>query len=114
MKDKERLVLSQLYANKANSVKFLPFFFRSRKELRCFFNMFGGKTLVLPDTFEEFVESCLKADSLSDDFKQIGIDEQIHERTKDRIVESYIRLFNSLEDVLKNECEEANNNKGEK
>lgn len=102
--EKERNVLAQLYANKANSIKYLPFFFQSRKELQRFFNQFGGKTLVLPDTLEEFMELCLTVDDLPDNDKECGIDEKIHERTKDRIIQTYLNLYESLEDVIFNEC----------
>nr|CAI9751472.1 hypothetical protein DGKKSRWO_DGKKSRWO_CDS_0181 [uncultured phage]CAI9752359.1 hypothetical protein CVNMHQAP_CVNMHQAP_CDS_0182 [uncultured phage] len=66
--------------------------------------MFGGKTLVLPKTFEEFVENCLTDDCLLDNDSLMGIDENIHARTKDRIIEAYLRLFDSLEAVIENEC----------
>lgn len=102
--DRERSVLAQIYANKADSVKYLPFFFKDKKELRHFFNMFGGKTLILPKTFEEFIEKCLTDDFTIEDTNRLGIDENIHERTKDRIIDTYIKLFVSLEEVLKEEC----------
>lgn len=100
----EKLVLSQMYDNTADSVKFLPFFFQDKKELRRFFNQFGGKTLVLPDTYEEFWQYLLRSSEIPDDNNRQGIDEQIHNRTKERIIESYINLFASLEDVIKYEC----------
>lgn len=102
--DQEKKILAQLYANEANSIKYLLFFFKDRAQLRHFFNQFGGKTLVLPDTFEEFLEVCLYNDDFVESENQKGIDKNIYERTKDRIAESYIRLFSCLEDVIKTEC----------
>lgn len=106
--NREKKILAQIYANEANSIKYLLFFFKDRAQLRHFFNQFGGKTLVLPDTFEEFLELCLNNDDLVENNNQKGIDDNIHKRTKDRIIDTYIRLFSSLEDVIKAEC---NNNK---
>lgn len=99
----EKIILSKLYSNNADSIKFLPFFFRDKKDLRHFFNMFGGKTLVLPDTFEDFIKELL-LDSDVDDENRKGIDKNIHERTKNKIIESYISLFATLQDVIENEC----------
>lgn len=104
MKEQEKKVLAQLYNNQADSIKFLPFFFQNMKELRRFFNQYGGKTLVLPDTLEDFMKFCLYSDKIPENPKQQGIDEDIHNRTKDKIIETYINLFNSLEDVIRNEC----------
>lgn len=102
--DKERKVLAQLYANQADSIKFLPFFFQDMKELRRFFNQFGGKTLVLPDTLEEFMQFCLyNTTDFPKDGTKIGIDENIHKRTKERIIETYLNLYKTLEDVILNE-----------
>lgn len=101
--DNERKIFCDIYANKADSIKFLLFFFKDKAQLRHFFNMFGGKTLVLPDTFEEYIEMCLKADIDIDKNRQ-GIDSSIHERTKDRILEKYFNLFSSLTDVIESEC----------
>lgn len=101
--DKERKVLAQLYANQADSIKFLPFFFQDMKELRRFFNQFGGKTLVLPDTLEEFMQFCLYDINSPKDNTKIGIDENIHKRTKERIIETYLNLYKTLEDVILNE-----------
>lgn len=105
MKEQEKKVLAQLYNNQADSIKFLPFFFQNMKELRRFFNQYGGKTLILPDTLEDFMKFCLYSDTIPENSKQQGIDEDIHNRTKDKIIETYINLFNSLEDVIRNECE---------
>ena len=104
MKEQERKVLAQLYKNQADSIKFLPFFFQNMKELRRFFNQFGGKTLVLPDTLEDFMKFCLYSEVVPKNPKQQGIDEDIHNRTKDKVVETYINLFKNLEDVIRNEC----------
>lgn len=103
--DREKRILSYLYDNEAESVQYLPFFFKDKKEVRRFFNMFGGKTLVLPDTYEEFLQNLLTQDnSLIVDDNRRGIDKNIHERTKNRMIEAYILLFQSLEDVIMNEC----------
>lgn len=108
---KERTVLSQIYANKANSIKYLPFFFKDRKELRRFFNFFGGKTLVLPDTFEEFVEGCLYVDSLPDNDCKRGIDSKIHDKIKDKIINTYLNLYDTFESVIRNELNTNTTNK---
>lgn len=102
--EQEKKILAQIYANEANSLKYLPFFFKDRAQLRHFFNMFGGKTLIVPDTYEEFIEFCLQNDSLPENDSYSGIDTNIHERTKDRILEAYIRLFNSIEECIETEC----------
>lgn len=103
--NREKRVLSYLYDNTADSTQYLPFFFKDKKEVRRFFNMFGGKTLVLPDTYEEFLQNLLTQDnSLITDDSRKGIDKDIHNRTKERMIEAYILLFNSLEDVINNEC----------
>lgn len=106
MKDKtqEKIVLSQMYNNTADSIKFLPFFFQDKKELRRFFNQFGGKTLILPDTYEEFLQYLLNCSDIPEDRQRQGIDYNIHKRTKEKILETYINLFKSLEDVIRNEC----------
>lgn len=101
--DKERKVLAQLYANQANCIKFLPFFFQDMKELRRFFNQFGGKTLVLPDTLEEFMQFCLYNDDIPKSKARTGIDENIHKRTKEKVINTYLNLYDSLEDVIVNE-----------
>lgn len=100
----EKIVLSQLYDNTADTVKFLPFFFQNPQELKRFFNQFGGKTLVLPETFEEFCQYLLRNTTTPDDDKRIGIDDGIHDKTKERILNTYFNLFNSLQDVIENEC----------
>lgn len=103
---KEKNILSQLYANQANSVKYLLFFFQNRKELRRFFNQFGGKTLVLPDTFEEFIQICLETDDIPENESMRGIDNQIHERTKTRIIDTYLNLYDNLENAILSECKQ--------
>lgn len=101
--ENERKIFSDLYSNTADSAKFLLFFFKDKAQLRHFFNMFGGKTLVLPDTFEEYIEQCLKVDDNIEESRK-GIDSNIHKRTKDRIIEKYFNLFESLTDVIECEC----------
>lgn len=100
----EKLILSQMYNNTADTIKFLPFFFQNKKEVRRFFNQFGGKTLVLPDTYEEFLKYLLNCSDVPDDQQRQGINTDIHKRTKEKILETYINLFKSLEDVIRNEC----------
>ena len=102
--EKEKKVLTQLYANQADSIKFLPFFFHNMKELRLFFNQFGGKTLVLPDTFEEFMQYCLYCDKPPENNKRCGIDNRIHNKIKHKIINAYLNLYDKLEDVLIHEC----------
>ena len=102
--EKEKKILSQIYANEADTIKYLLFFFKDRAQLRHFFNQFGGKTLRLPDTFEEFLEVCLNNDDLVENTDCKGIDDNIHNQTKNKILETYIRLFSCLEDVIQTEC----------
>lgn len=102
--EKEKKILSQIYANEADTIKYLLFFFKDRAQLRHFFNQFGGKTLRLPDTFEEFLEVCLNNDDLVENTDYKGIDNNIHNQTKNKILETYIRLFSCLEDVIETEC----------
>ena len=110
MKDysKERKVLAQIYSNEANTIKYLPFFFKDKKELVRFFNQFGGKILVLPDTLEEFMQICLNNTKKPKNDKQIGIDSKIHERTKNKIIQTYLNLYDRYEDVIYNECKYNN------
>lgn len=105
MKDysKEREILAQIYANEADSIKYLPFFFKNKKDLIRFFNQFGGKTLVLPDTLEEFMQICLNDRKLPKDNKRKGIDSKIHERTKHKIVQTYLNLYDNYESVIYSE-----------
>lgn len=110
---KQRKILAQLYNNNANTIKYLPFFFRNRKELSKFFNQFGGKTLVLPDTYEEFLKLCLLDDEVPEDSNMRGISESIHNKMKDRIVNVYINLYDSLEDVIIEECKSIVTNQKE-
>lgn len=99
---KEREVLAQLYANEANVIKYLPFFFNNIKQLEAFLDTFGGKTLKLPTSFQEYVEDYLKPDCYSNNRKLRGI--KGTKKMKEKIINSYINLFSSLEEVLKNEC----------
>lgn len=102
--EKEREILAQIYANQANSIKYLPFFFQNKKDLIRFFNQFGGKTLVLPDTLEEFMQICLADYTTPKEDNKKGIDVKIHERTKDRIIQTYLNLYDNLESVIYTEC----------
>lgn len=100
--NKEREVLAQLYANDAEVTKYLPFFFNDPKQLEAFFDTFGGKTLKIPKTYKEYVESYFKLDSYCNDRKYRGINGT--KLMKNKIIESYFNLFSSLADVIKNEC----------
>lgn len=102
---KEREVLVSLYANKAESIKYLPFFFNKTNDLKKFFNMFGGKTLVLPDTYEEFLQYLLKNtdDNLLPD-DRTGIDVKIHNKVKLKALEAYLLLFDRYDDAIAVEC----------
>ena len=63
--------------------------------------MFGGKTLVVPDTFHAYMEQCLRDDSILEEPERKGISEIIHTRLKDRMIETYLLLFKTLEEVIK-------------
>lgn len=99
---KEREVLAQLYANDADVIKYLPFFFEDRKQLAAFIDMFRGKTLRIPTSYQEYLEKYLKPDPPTPNRSIRGINGT--KKTKDKIIESYLSLFTSLQDVLKNEC----------
>lgn len=100
--DREREVLAQLYANDADVIKYLPFFFSNIRQLEAFFDVFGGKTLNLPKTYEEYVSNYLKPDPPVKGRKTRGV--RGKERMKKKVLASYLNLFTSLEEVLKNEC----------
>lgn len=99
---KEKEVLAQLYANNADVVKYLPLFFNDKKQLEAFIEMFRGKTLKIPASYQEFVENFLNVDPYTDNRKLRGVNGVKKMQTK--ILESYLNLFSSLQDVLKNEC----------
>lgn len=98
---KEREVLTQLYNNDADVIKYLPFFFSNPKQLAAFFDMFGGKTLKLPKTLKEFTEMYSKVDSYSDNRRIRGINGT--KIMKKKVLESYINLFPNLESLIQNE-----------
>lgn len=100
--NREREVLSQLYANEADVVKYLPFFFSDMEQLKAFFDYFSGKTLKIPDSYQEFLESFLIKDKYTPNKKLRGI--HCLRKMKPKILESYLGLFPSLESVIKNEC----------
>lgn len=108
--EKEKEVLSQLYSNTADSIKYLPFFFSCKEDLIDFFDMFGGKTLKLPKTFEDFLENYLQTTNYSNKAKGINNIKKV----KNKVLESYINLFPSLNEVIKNECITTNYNKEKK
>lgn len=99
--EKEREVLAQLYSNTADVSKYLPFFFNNIYELKSFFDIFGGKTIKLPETFDEYIKNYLIYNKYVKN-NQRGI-KNIN-KIKPKILESYINLFKSLEDVIKTEC----------
>lgn len=99
---KEKEVLAQLYNNDADVIKYLPFFFNNLKQVETFFSVFGGKNLRLPVTFQEYVENYLKPDVHTSNRKLRGVNGT--KKMKKRILESYINLFSSLEEVIQNEC----------
>lgn len=101
---KEREVLAQLYANEADVVKYLPFFFENKEQLQAFIEMFAGKTLKIPTSYKEYTENYLKVDAYTGNRKLRGINNV--KRMRNKIIESYFNLFSSLKDVLFNECKE--------
>lgn len=104
--NKERKILSQLYANEASVVKYLPFFFSNEIDLKKFFDMFAGKTIKMPKSYEQFLDNYLKTDCFISNVNNKGINNL--QRNKEKILNSYTNLFNSLEELIENEC------KGEK
>lgn len=99
---KEKEVLAQLYANEADTIKYLPFFFKNPKELQEFIEMFAGKNLRIPTSYQEYLENYLKEDSYTSNRKLRGINGV--KKIKSKIINSYINLFSSLREVLENEC----------
>lgn len=99
---KEREVLAQLYANEADVIKYLPFFFEDRKQLVAFIDMFRGKTLRIPTSYQEYLEKYLKTDPPTPNRSIRGVNGT--RKMKDKMIESYLSLFSSLQDALKNEC----------
>lgn len=102
--NKEREVLAQLYANDADAIKYLPFFFNNNKQLEEFIDTFKGKTLNIPTSYVEYLENYLKVDEYSKDRKTRGINGT--KKMRKKILESYINLFPSLKAVIKNECKD--------
>lgn len=101
-KRKEKEVLSQMYDNEADTIKYLPLFFKDKYQLEAFIDMFKGKTLKIPTSYQEYIENYLKIDPYTNNRKLRGINGIKNMRTK--ILESYINLFSTLQDLLKNEC----------
>lgn len=99
---KEKEVLAQLYANEADPIKYLPFFFNNSKDLQNFIDIFGGKNLRIPTSYQEYLENYLKKDTFTSNKKLRGIN--CIRKYKSKIIESYISLFTSLREVLENEC----------
>lgn len=100
--NKEREILAQLYNNDADVIKYLPFFFSNLTELEQFFDIFGGKTLKLPNSFKEYTEKYMQVDKYIHNDKCKGI--HCMRRVKPKILESYLNLFTSLEEAIENEC----------
>lgn len=96
--NREREVLAQLYSNNADVIKYFPFFFKDRKQLENFFDYFGGKTIKVPNSYREFLEQLLVPNTLIQDNKRKGIN--CSEKLRKRMLESYIKLFNSLEELI--------------
>lgn len=101
---KEKEVLAQLYANDADVVKYLPFFFENKEQLQAFIEMFAGKNLRIPTSYKEYLENYNKVDTYTGNRKLRGINNV--KKMRHKIVESYFNLFSSLEEVLFNECKE--------
>lgn len=103
MKDftKEREILVQLYSNEAESIKYLPFIFKDQEQLKEFFDMFGGKTLKIPDTYTEFLRMFMVMSTQTNEKKK-GI--HCFRRYKQKILETYLNLFETLRQALEVEC----------
>lgn len=99
---KEGEVIVQLYSNDADVVKYLPLFFNSPKQLKAFINMFGGKTIKIPETYNDFVLKFIEPDKYIKNKKHKGINNIGKIRKK--LIESYTKIFPSLYDCIKYEC----------
>ena len=101
MYEKEKDLLAQLYSNNADTIKYLPFFFDNRQDFESFIACFGGKTLRIPESYQEFLEEFLKPSIYANNYNSRGI-RKIN-KFKEKILNTYIQLFPSLEEVIKNE-----------
>lgn len=104
--NRERAMLGQLYANDADVIKYLPFFFNDAKQLETFIETFKGKTLKIPTSYQEYLERLLELDEPSKDRNIRGVNGV--KTMKRKILESYLKLFPSLKDVVINECKYNN------
>ena len=102
--NKEREVLAQLYANDADAIKYLPFFFNNNKQLEEFIDTFKGKTLNIPTSYVEYLENYLKVDEYSKDRKTRGINGTKKTRKKNHA--TYINLTPTHTAEIKNENKE--------
>ena len=101
---KEREVLAELYSNNAKSIKYLLYFFKNKQDLINFFTMFKGKTLEIPETFEDFLSICLDTNIDKNNIEQTGINNEEHEKIKDKIVQTYLNLYDTdYEKCIKSE-----------
>lgn len=98
---KEREVLTQLYNNEADTIKYLPFIFKDLDQLKEFFDALGGKTLQIPDTYADFLRDYMTMKPQINEKKR-GI--HCFKRYKQKILESYLNLFDNLRQALENEC----------
>lgn len=101
--NKERQILSEIYGNSASTIKYLPFILGSEQLLKDFIDAFGGKTLDVPSSYEDFLRMFLSNDD------KIGLGNNrkrgIHcmKKYKTRILDTYLNLFDCLENALKTE-----------
>ena len=102
----EKKVLSEIYSNNANTIKYLLYFFNKRSELIRFFKVFKGKTLIIPENFEDFMKFCLTSEDSIQDKNCTGISEDSIKFLKDKILQSYLNLYDNYEDCIKTECKQ--------
>lgn len=101
MYEKEKDFLAQLYSNNADTIKYLPFFFNNKQEFESFIEYFGGKTLRIPESYQEFLEILFKPNKHANNYKSRGIRKV--NKMKDKILNTYLSLFPSLEEAINNE-----------
>ena len=99
---KEKEVLAQLYANNADVIKYLPFFFNNAGQLKAFIDVFAGKTLKIPASYKDYVDGYMRPDKFDSNKRFRGINKS--SKIKQKILESYLNLYPSLYELLKSEC----------
>lgn len=101
---KEKEILAQIYNNEAQTIKYLPYFFKTRGEFTDFLRAFAGKTLKIPTSYQEYLEEFMKLNDKPKNRSISGICRV--KKMKRKVLDSYLHLFPSLEQAIKNELKE--------